>query len=184
MSALGFRKPYVASPHRARQLDAVRCSPRRTCGVCSCRLPSYFASLSAPLLRASTCSVQSTGYSQLAARGALDVQRAAGGYLITLSLCLASAPLVGRCVDLALAVSSPWLLLTLPCSQLGSWCHRRAASSRWLLTYFGSRSPVSWARGAIVHRLAVCSRWLLTDFASQSAGLVAPSTCGVQSVAS
>ena len=77
----------------------------------------------------STCSEQSLATLVLclavsSARGAIDVQRAVVGYL-----------------------------LTLPRSQPGSWRHRRAVSSRWLLTYF-----------------------------AQSAWLVAPLTCSVQSL--
>jgi len=80
----------------------------------------------------STCCVQSLASYLLRlavswARGAIGVQLAVVGFLLT------------------------W-----PRSQLGSWRHWCADSSRWLHTYM----------------------------ASQSAGFVAPSTCGMQSLAS
>ena len=76
------------------------------------------------------CSLQSLASYLLclavgSARGAIDVQRAVVGYL-----------------------------LTLPRSRLDSWRHQCELSVRWLLTYFASQSarlvaPVSLARGAI-----------------------------------
>jgi len=78
-------------------------------------------------------------------------------------------------------VSSRWPRLTLHRSQLGSWHHRRAACSRWLLTYFASRS--AW--------LVAPSMWIEQSLASyllcRAVSLVrhvAPSACSEQSLAS
>ena len=92
---------------------------------------------------------------RLVAPSTCSVQSLAS-YSLRLAVCWACGA-----IDVQLAVVG--FLLTMLRSQCGSWRHRRAVSIRWMLTYFASQSA----------RLV-----------AQSAGLAAPSTCAVQSLAS